>query len=131
MKKVDLTQKILKKVVSFEKRRIWYWVVQKVILFILFVVLSSFFFWIILIVLKQTQTLGLLGILWEDREVIQLHGREVAETILNEVPIEFFVAILVSVALAIFVIITVVKDLGKISKRLGSIKRYLKNEKRQ
>ncbi|MBI3397154.1 hypothetical protein HY045_01615 [Candidatus Woesebacteria bacterium] len=113
-----LTDKIMNKVVTFEKKRtrfsLW-----KILVFLipLFIVLSGLTV-IVFRELQETQTLDLLSLLGEDREIISDYWQETVQTFLLEIPLKDIVT-------AVFVIVVILVSLWLLRKKLALLRRRI------
>ena len=126
MKENKITENVMKKVVSFEKRRIVIWIIR-IFLCLLVVLLIAFIsFWFTAREIVEAKTYELLSLFGQDKEIIQEFWQDTLSTFFQELPIRGVVIFLLSLSLAVLFIIVVIKKFPLIKNRILGIKKIVK-----
>ena len=127
MEDKKLTQKIMQKVASFEKRRTFRWVAifgsALVVMALAFGVFSAF----VWESLNESQALSLLTLFQEDREVIAEFWQDTLATFWEELPLRAVIIVVISLILLIVLFIVISRKLPVIKRRLKGLEKYQKN----
>ena len=126
MEKIDLTQKIMKKVVTFEKRRIIKWIVGIFLGFTIVLTIAAFSFIFIAQDLITSRSLDLLTLFGEDWEIIKEFWQETMVTFWEGLPHEALLIALISLILVLVLILAVVRHLPIIKKKISGLQKYQK-----
>ena len=86
VERVDLTSRVMEKVVRFEKRRIRAWLIRFFLIFLIILTGVIIIGWLTLLEVSQRGTLELLTLLQQDPEIIAEYWPEVVTTIWIELP---------------------------------------------
>ena len=128
MKSVDVTKPVMEKVVRFEKRRSFWWIGR---FFIILLVLCSAGLWLSWIAAEQIaerQTLELLTLFTQDREIISEFWQDTLTIFWEELPQGKLIIIGVLLLLIIMLILLTKKRRMIVWKRIQQIKKYIKED---
>lgn len=129
MKEDKLTEKIMQKVASFEKRRTISWVTifgtALGVAALAFGIFSAF----VWENLNKSQALSLLTLFREDREVIAEFWQDTLATFWEELPLKETIVVAISLMAAIVLLVVISKRLPVIKKRLKGLEKYEKDVK--
>lgn len=126
MKESELTNKIMMKVVGYEKRRVVSWILTILVGFIVFLAIAAISLWYTAVILGQTKSLELLTLFREDWEVIREFWRETIITFFQELPTDSLIILVVSIILLLVIIIYSFKRWGRLKRKLSSIDQFQK-----
>ncbi len=127
MKKIDVTKSVMNQVVGFEKRRSFWWIGK--FLFILFVLgaLGIWVFWIAATEILQRQTLELLTLFTQDREIIAQFWQDTIMVFFEELPQrKLAVSFLALLGVVLFVLLTR-KKFMIVWKKIQQLAKYGRN----
>ncbi|MFZ5845609.1 MAG: hypothetical protein ACOY0S_04030 [Patescibacteria group bacterium] len=121
MKSVDLTSRVMEKVVCFEKRKIRVWFIRFFLVLLIILTGVIIIGWLILLEVSQRQTLELLALFQQDPEIIAEYWPEVVATIWIELP-RFSLGIVGALIAALLLVFLSTRRIRKI---IGCKKREL------
>jgi len=128
MKKIDVTQKVMNRIVRFEKRRIGLWIFRFAIAFLILAALSLAYFLIAFLEIRERKTLELLTLFNEDREIIAEFWQDTLQTFFDEMPLqELFLGVVFGVSIVILALILKIK-LPVIRKKIHLLAKYQKRK---
>lgn len=122
MKKLE--KKIIEKTYAYETRHTLGSLLIKILLIIISAISAVILAQAIMIQYQTQQTLDLLQIFSEDFEVVKKYLGEVIQTFYEETPKRLLLLFTIFLVIGIFLILTLVKNFGKIRNRIRSIIRY-------
>lgn len=123
----QLENKILKNIYMWETKQT---IVEIVARFLLTIILAGFGIYIvadIISTLIQQQTLDVLRLFQEDREIIQNNIRGVLDTLYIELPIFEIILSIIVVSTIVITILLFVKNYARIKKKIRALKKYWVN----
>lgn len=123
MPEIDVSQKVMKRVLSFERRRVALWLGVFSIIFLGLLGWSYFYLSLSWRELVERQTLELLSVFGEDRETFQENARDVLSIIWQELPQDELLAGLSLIAGLAIILYWQRRRLGTIWKKLSQIRR--------
>jgi len=124
MKTIDVTRLVMDQVVGFEKRRSAWWIGK--FLFILFVLgaLGIWVFWIAVTEIFERQTLELLALFTQDREIVAQFWQDTIMVFWEELPQEkLAIGFLALLGVVIFIFINR-KNISIIWKKMRQLAKY-------
>lgn len=98
--------------------------VAKIFLFLFFGLASVFFIQILTEVFFETGSDNVFEILQEDWQVIAKHGIDIIFSLYQEIPKPLILIILISSCISLLVLLTFIKNFGKIRYKIISLLRY-------
>lgn len=128
MKKTDLTEPVMQKIVNFEKKRTRHWLLIffGIIFILLLTVLAT-----TSITIKQMidfQTFDMLTLFNENREIISDFWQETLATVWAEMPEQVVATAFLAVLLIIFIVVVTRSRRKIIKKRIAELEKYRKNK---
>lgn len=127
MKKPDLTDRLMGKVVSFERRRISWWKRR----FVFFILVCGFFITagLLLFILQlwSQQSFDGLVIFWEDPEVFQLFWQDTVMVFWEELPKDLLLLLILSLSVMVIFWLWTRKVRQIVSRRSRELATYLQN----
>lgn len=124
MKEIDITNKVMNRVVSFEKRRIAFWIGRAVLVLGGLLTILGISLWLFARQVWEMQVLDLLSLFGEDREIIKEFWQDTVWLIWEELPHRMiYISIFVILILIIFVIFSKSK-FGVIKEKMKNLKNY-------
>ncbi len=103
MKKIDVTENVMKQVERFEKSRSSMWLRGFYTGVVVMVILVGIFFWSSIQTISDLQGWDLLSVFTQDREIIRDYWQDTVLTFITELPLETL-----AVAFAIFVFLVII-----------------------
>lgn len=126
MKTIDISQKVMKNVVSFEKKRSLMWIVKIILLFLMLFIIFAFLIQAFLAKVLERQTLYLLSLFTQDREIILEYWQDTLTVFWEELPhlglYEIFIVLLIIIMTVIFA----VKKIPQLLKKLQQVQKFPK-----
>lgn len=120
----NLEQKILKNVYILETKQTLSEIIIRTVSVVILVGLSIFIVADIIRILVQQQTLDVLQLFQEDREIIQSNLKEVINTLYIELPLFEIMLTLVLLLITIIIMMLFVKNYARIKKKIHALKKY-------
>jgi hypothetical protein len=121
---VKLEEKIVKKVYEYEGKRTFIEVAWKMLSVVIIGGLWFFFGFALIEILKRQQTLDILELFAEDREVIKIYWKDILEVFSYEIPRELAIPFVLFLGIFILLILLFLKNFGKMRRRVQSILEY-------
>lgn len=122
----NLEDKIIKKMYVLETKKTGLSLIVKTILFFLFGLLALFFTQILTEIFFETGSDNIFEILQEDWQVIAKHGLDIVFSLYQEIPKPLILVILVSFCISFLVLLTFIKNFGKIRYKVIALLQYWK-----
>lgn len=119
-----LESKIIKKMYELETKKTGASLVAKIFLFLFFGLASVFFIQILTEVFFETGSDNVFEILQEDWQVIAKHGIDIIFSLYQEIPKPLILIILISSCISLLVLLTFIKNFGKIRYKIIALLRY-------
>lgn len=121
-----LEDKIIKKMYVLETKKTGFSLITKTILFLFFGLLAIFFTQILTEVFFETGSDSVFEILQEDWQVVAKHGLDIIFSLYQEIPKPLILVIFVSFFISLLVLLTFIKNFGKIRYKVIALLRYWK-----
>ena len=128
MKESELTNKIMKKVVGYEKRRVIGWILAVILGLVIFIITGAVSLWYAATILGETKSLELLTLFREDWEVVREFWRETIITFFQELPTDSLIILVVSIIFLLVIIIYSLKRWGRLKRKLSNIDQFQKRQ---
>lgn len=122
MKKLE--NKILNTIYVLETKRTAFEIILRTVSIVTLLGICIFIVADIINVLIKQQTLDVLQLFQEDREVIQSNLREVLSTLYIELPLFEIVLTLVLLTITIVIVVLFVKNYARIKRKISVLKKY-------
>jgi uncharacterized membrane protein (DUF485 family) len=127
MKNSKLTQKIMKKVVTFEKKRVIIWILRAIVLVFGFGLIGLIVLGFVSQELARTGSFELLTLFGEDKEVIAEFWQETVLTFWEELPKREVFILIFSLIITIIIIILAKKRWPIIKRKINGLEKYKKS----
>ena len=128
MKSVDVTKPVMEKVVRFEKRRSFWWVGRFILVLLVLCSAGLWLSWIAAEQIAERQTLELLTLFTQDREIISEFSQDTITIFWEELPQGKLIIIGALILLIIGFILLTKKRRMVVWKRMQQIKKYIKED---
>lgn len=128
MKTIDLTKPIMDKIIHFEKRRTSLWLKLFISTILMLTTVALIYFWMAARQLQQRQTLELLVLLGEDREVIEEFWQDTLSVFLEEFPRWSFIYGTITIIVIILLFIFTKRKRRIVSRKLQKLANYSKRD---
>ncbi|MBI5356633.1 hypothetical protein HZB78_03395 [Candidatus Collierbacteria bacterium] len=122
----SLNDKIMGRVVKFEKKRIYLYIWEAVISIIFFSSIAIILFSLAKFVLEESETLEIISLFKEDRETIGDLWQEIYFILKEEIPWHLMFGFLGSFTITMVISIIFIKNFHLIKNRLKTIRHYLR-----
>lgn len=121
-----LEDKIIKKMYVLETKKTGLSLITKTILFLFFGLLAIFLSQILTEVFFETGSDNIFEILQEDWQVVAKHGLDIIFSLYQEIPKPLVLIITISSGISLIVLLTFIKNFGKIRHKVIALLRYWK-----
>ena len=128
MKESELTNKIMKKVVGYEKRRVIGWILAVILGLVIFIITGAVSLWYAATILGETKSLELLTLFREDWEIIREYWRDTITTFFQELPFDSIIILAISGVILLVIIIYSLRRRGVVRKKITNIEKFQKRE---
>lgn len=122
--KIDVTEKVMKRVAKFERRRSYGFFVKFLIGVFIVLGISILFLYLSFNDLVQQQSFALFSLFGEDIEIIKDYWRDTLSTFLTELPIDKIIIGIVFLTMGIIIVYLSRKKIKIMIKRLRSLGKY-------
>lgn len=124
MKQVDLTKSVMRKVVSFERKRVKWWLTRffAVLIGLLSTLLA--FLWLFQQALVERSVFDLFTLMTEDREIIEQFWQDTLGVIWEELPHRLLFLLLIIFIIIIIFIIRSRKKLTVVKTKVRQLAKY-------
>lgn len=107
MKKIDISKKVMKRVIGLEKQRVFWWSGEFLVTMLVLIVTAVIFLWWVCVEFFQNQTWQLLTLFSEDLETVREFWRETMAVFWQELPqMELFFGITALLILVVLLFAT-------------------------
>jgi len=127
MKTIDLSKPVMQRVVAYEKKRTWLWILLFFLLLFCAGVLAGMSLWVATQDVASRQTLDLLSLFGENWEIIAEYWQDTASVVWEELPKETLTLALLGITALVVLIVATRHKRRIIRKKLSTLEKYGKN----
>lgn len=124
MKKVDLTRKVMNRVVGFEKKGIGFWLFRFFLVLTVLVEIVFLSLWFFAKNILESKTYELFSLLTEDREIIEQFWQDTLMIIWEEMPKHLLFIFILSTILIVLILFILRKKIKVIRKKVRLLAKY-------
>lgn len=124
MRNIDLTKKVMDRVVGFEKHRSRFWLLRIGIIAGLTLAGALFFLWLTTSDLIEQKSFDLLTLFGEESEIIKDYWKDTISIFLEELPYEKIVLALIFLVIFIILLFIFRKKIRLAFKKLKNLAKY-------